>query len=75
MATPRRNTEFKKKTKLVFEFPLIYFINLKISENRKSNSWARSQNYEKRQSDSSFLSVHPSVRPHGTPRFPLDGFS
>jgi len=41
--------------------------------------WARSWNSEKRQLSSSCLSaylfVDPSIRPHGTTRPPLDGFS
>jgi hypothetical protein len=36
---------------------------------------ARLQNCERRLSTSSCLSVCPSVRPHGTTRLPLDGFS
>ena len=38
-------------------------------------SYAGSQNCEKRLLASPCLSVCPSVRPHGTTRLPLDGFS
>jgi hypothetical protein len=37
--------------------------------------WALSQNCEKRIISSSCPSVYLSVRPHGTTRLPLDGFS
>ena len=63
---------FNTKLTKILQFSLARYYDLRITGLPIRGSRI---NCEKRLLDSSFLSARPSIRPQGTTRFPLDGFS